>query len=365
MNILMILTNGFYPDLRVYKEAKYLVSKGYKVEILCWDRDGRFINKKTEYLDNIKIVRFYEYSKYGSGLKQIFALLKFKNDCKKYLKNNNTKYDYIHCHDLDGMLIGYLLKIEGSKLIFDMHEFYETGSYAKIKFIIKQLVKYLQNKAYKIIHVNEQQTTIMSDKNKLKLIYLPNYPEKTKLENVKHIDSNKIRITYAGYVRHMLPMQNLIKTVSELDRTEVFIRGSGDLYNDLKKMEQEYKNITVTGDFKHEEIIKFYSNSDLIYVVYNRDNKNDETALPTKFFEAIICKIPMIVSKDSLMEEWVKKYDIGFSVDGTNCENIKELLQNIQNNKEILKEKRKNLEKLANNFLWEDVVKGLDKIYEQ
>ncbi len=363
MNILMILTNGFDPDLRVYKEAKYLVKNGNKVEILCWDRDNRYADRKSEIVDGIKITRFYESSSYGSGLKQIFKLLKFKNDCKKYIRKNNSIYDVIHCHDLDGMLAGYLMHIKKANLVFDMHEFYETGSYAKIAPIIRKLVKFLQNRAYKIIHVNEQQIKNMTKKNKAKLVYLPNYPEEEKFNKVKHIISDNVRITYAGYIRHLIPMKNLIKAANELDNVLVSIHGSGELYNDIKKMEKEYKNVKVSGAFKHEEIAKFYSNSDLIYVVYNKGNKNDETALPTKFFEAIICKIPVIVSKGSLMEEWVKKYDIGFSVDGTDYKDIKNLLEKLEKNKEILDKKIKNMRDISQKFSWEEIVKNLNIIY--
>ena len=44
----MILTNGFGPDVRVYKEAKYLVSKGFDVEILCWDRENEFAGAESD-----------------------------------------------------------------------------------------------------------------------------------------------------------------------------------------------------------------------------------------------------------------------------------------------------------------------------
>ncbi|WP_406547903.1 hypothetical protein ACI7YV_17510 [Clostridium ljungdahlii] len=60
MNIAMILTNGFDPDPRVYKEAKSLTKLGHKITILCWDREGTYIDKPEENLDGIKIVRFLE-----------------------------------------------------------------------------------------------------------------------------------------------------------------------------------------------------------------------------------------------------------------------------------------------------------------
>ena len=57
--VYMILTNGFDPDVRVYKEAKYLVEKNFEVTILCWDRRCEYIDKKEEILDGIKIKRFF------------------------------------------------------------------------------------------------------------------------------------------------------------------------------------------------------------------------------------------------------------------------------------------------------------------
>ena len=79
----MILTNGFDPDPRVYKEAKSLKKLGHKVTILCWDREGTYIDKQEEDLEGIHIVRFFGNAEYGTGYKQIFKFLNFKKWTKK------------------------------------------------------------------------------------------------------------------------------------------------------------------------------------------------------------------------------------------------------------------------------------------
>ena len=56
----MILTNGFDPDLRVYKEAKYIISLGHQLEIICWDRESRYKDKPSETIEGISIKRFYQ-----------------------------------------------------------------------------------------------------------------------------------------------------------------------------------------------------------------------------------------------------------------------------------------------------------------
>ena len=82
--VYMILTNGFDPDVRVYKEAKYLVAQGFDLTILCWDRKCEYIEKE-ENLDGIKIKRFSIKSAPGTGMKQILPYLKFMKCVKKYM----------------------------------------------------------------------------------------------------------------------------------------------------------------------------------------------------------------------------------------------------------------------------------------
>lgn len=192
--IKMLLTNSFHPDVRVYKEAKYLVSKGFDVEILCWDRQNEYRNREVEEIEGIKIKRFFPYAKYGTGYKQIIPYIKFIKECKNYLKNK--EYGYLHCHDLDGIIAVYFCKQRNCKLIFDMHEFYEgQGKNQKIKFIIRRLVNLMQYKSDFIIYLNEIQKTTMKKENWDKLIYLPNYPESNNYIEFAKTQSDKLRVS--------------------------------------------------------------------------------------------------------------------------------------------------------------------------
>lgn len=364
MKIEMILTNRFDPDWRVYKEALYLLSKGHSVEILCWDRENEYPEKREEIIQGIKIKRFFVYSQYGSGIKQIPKLFQFAKLCKKYIKENNVQYDVMHCHDLDGIIVGHHITDKTKRLVFDMHEFYEGNGYEKIAKIIRRVVNFYQSKSWKIIHVNDQQVIPMKEKNKKKLVYLPNYPEQAKFKDFTHIESDILQVNYTGYVRYLVPLTNLIRAVKGLEKVQVCINGSGKILEELKEEAKECSNVKITGAYQHTDVAKFYAESDLTYIVYNKGDKNDETALPTKFFESIITQTPIMVSKNSLMEQKTKEYDIGFCVDGTKETEIREVLQELIKNKQVLKQKSKNMEKIKNSFTWEEVVKSLDKIYQ-
>lgn len=359
----MILTNRFDPDVRVYKEAKYLVSKGFDVEILCWDRENEYKNKEVEEIDGISVKRFFPYAKYGSGLKQLKAFYKFIFEVKKYLGKKN--YDYIHCHDLDGILTGYIARKNRADLVFDMHEFYEVqGKKQKIRYIIRLIVNFMQNKSKSIIYVNESQTKVMINSNKKKTVYLPNYPDAANYTNIDKKNSKLLRVSYIGAVRQYNELKNLMDACEEIENVKVSIHGAGVAYKKLSNIKDNYKNVDITGVYHFSESSTLYNEADILYALYPNNTIQNRTSYPVKLFEAIITKTPLIVSKGTVLEEFILNHDIGFVVDGDNIEEIRELVSYINNHKYVLDEKMKNLEKIQYNYSWEEVVKNLDKIYE-
>ncbi|MGH4120739.1 glycosyltransferase [Clostridium sp.] len=360
----MILTNRFDPDVRVYKEAQYLVLKGFDVEILCWDRESEYKSREIEEIDGINIKRFFPYAKAGTGYKQIIPYIKFLKECKNYLRGK--EYDYLHCHDLDGVIVGNHIKNSNSKLVFDMHEFYEVqGSKQKIRYIVRAIVNNMQIKSDAIIYVNQMQKDVMKKKNINKLIYIPNYPIASDFENCEKSKSEKLRISYIGAVRQYNELKNLMDACNDIDNIKVSIHGTGVAYKKLNDIKNNYKNIEVTGVYHFSESSKLYSQTDVLYAIYPMNTFQNRNAYPVKFFEAIITKTPIIVSKGSILEKFIMENDIGFVVDGSNVSEITELISYINSHRKLLQEKTENIEKIQFDFSWGEVVKNMDSIYER
>ena len=126
LNILMILSNPFIVDPRVYREAKSLVEAGHSVTIIVWDRHKDY--PQEEVINGIKLVRIH-----NTKLMRILPHDLFRNPIwwriayKKGLELNNNGFniDVVHCHDLDTLLTGVWLKKKlGIKLIYDSHEIF-------------------------------------------------------------------------------------------------------------------------------------------------------------------------------------------------------------------------------------------------
>jgi len=101
--VLMLLSsNCFDPDPRVYAEARALVEHGYRVLILAWDRDRKRPAKET--IDGIDVERIYLRSTHGRGPTQAFYLLVVLAIfvCKGLFR----EFDVVHAHDFDALVIG-------------------------------------------------------------------------------------------------------------------------------------------------------------------------------------------------------------------------------------------------------------------
>lgn len=362
MNVIMIVTNRFDPDVRVLKEAEYLTSKGYNVEILCWDRENEYLDKPVENINKVKVRRFFPYSKYGTGLKQINSFIKFIIECRKYLKHKEVHF--IHMHDLDGAIVGIMAKCFKSKLVFDMHEIYELQTNSKIlRLLIRLLVKLIQRKVDFIIYLNEYQIFKMNNKLRDKLVYLPNYPDKRNFINTNKNKSKKLRISYIGMVGKFEIFRNLFEACKDLDSVEISIHGSGIAYEKLKDIELNYNNVRVTGKYHFSQSSKLYNECDLLYAVYPMSSLQNRVAQPIKYFEAIITTTPIVVSRGMLLEKEVLDKNIGFVVNGEDVEDIKKLIMSILEDRSILEQRRKELDKIKEKYVWEEVVKNIDYIY--
>lgn len=363
--IIMILTNRFDPDVRVLKEARYLVQRGHQVTILCWDRNIDYPDLENQWIDGVHIKRFYYYSQYGTGMKQLKSFLRFRAACKRYLKGKS--YDAVHCHDLDGMIIGAPLIHQGIKAVFDMHEIYEINAGSSFyRKLVRLLVLHYQNKADAIIYVNDLQKELANEKNFPKFHYLPNYPSLEDYEGAKariRKEGDTLNVGYIGSVRQEEELKNLILAGEELDNLEIFIHGAGTSYPALKEFSKDRPKVHVTGLYHYKESVRLYNGLDLLYILYPKSVLQYKKTYPIKFFESILTLTPMIVGRGTVLEKIVKEKEIGFAVDGEDREEIRSLLIRLRDHPEILNHCINKLQEIQYEFSWGQVVSVLDEIY--
>lgn len=361
--IIMILTNGFDPDVRVYKESRYLIHKGFKVTILCWDRDLSKNHYDTEQVEGIKIVRFKIQAVYGTGKKQIPAFLKYIKCCKRYIKNNPC--DYLHCNDLDGAVAGYLAHRHGTKIVFDMHEFYEKGSLLR-RWLIRQLTIFLIGQSTAALYENNIYLEKPYSAVKKKLYPLRNYPDSKLICAKPKSRSDKFRIAYHGVVRdQILEFTALFEAVKDFGDVRVDINGGGMDLPELLQLQKQYTNVFVNGPYDGiNESTELYEKTDLLFCAYNPYDPNYQgDAEVIKFYEAIFTGTPLLVTKNIGMASKVVKKGFGLVCDTRDSSDIKKAIEEFKSSTQLWEACHKNELAHASDYSWEKAVTILDKIY--
>ena len=361
-NVIMLLTNGFAPDLRVYKQAVYLTKKGFFVTVFCWDRTGQLPD--VERVDGIVVKRCNISSAYGTGLRQLPAYFRFLLACIRYM--NDINCDYLHCTDLDTMIISLFCHNKKTRqLVFDMREFYDSASLAKFSFLAKRITAYMCSYADYVLYVNELQLIHLNLHKRDKYIFLPNYPETNKFKNIRKTKSEKIRIAYIGMVRHFDILKALLDECSIIqDKVDVFIHGAGIATERLSQYAKKIGYGYVTGMFDHMNVGALYENCDIVTCIYHENDANERRAYPTKLFESIASCRPILTQEGTNAGFFVREHGIGFCVDWKQEGSIMSVLKNIVDCPASLDSMCEQMEKLRTQYTWENVVSHMDYAFK-
>ena len=235
--VIMLRSNPFKPDVRVYKEAKSLTKNGFEVKIVAWDRECRFPVRET--LDDITIVRIRVLSTYSRGLSQLVKMIIFWIFAVNVLRK--LKIDVIHCNDFDTLPIGVFFKsIRKTKLVYDAFENYSTMIRMSTPRLICNIINYVESllltKADRIITASSEVKNKLSKRTSKPIETIGNWQEITdkmlnnyviqKRREVLGFDSNFI-VGYIGNFskqRKIIPMIEAVKRFSDVG---AFICGDG------------------------------------------------------------------------------------------------------------------------------------------
>jgi succinoglycan biosynthesis protein ExoL len=164
---------------------------------------------------------------------------------------------------------------------------------------------------------------------KCKYIIVENVPKRNVWNNFQRQTANRnFKIAFIGIIRYFNCLKALVIASRVLfkngHKLQISFIGDGDDYEKLKQFCKGDDFIKFTGSYNYDQdICNLYSDVDLIYSVYDYDISNVRLAMPNKFYESLITKIPILVSSNTYLESRVKEYGIGL---GVNYKNILELV---------------------------------------
>ncbi|HHU56495.1 MAG TPA: glycosyltransferase family 4 protein [Acholeplasmataceae bacterium] len=342
MKLVMLLS--FIPNPRMNRRINILKTK-YDVVLIYWNRNDEKVKLNLD-IKQIEINIKADFN-LDSPIKRIINTITFQRKALKYLKQE--KPDIIYLQNLDMLDIACKYKYN-AKIIYEIADI-NTLLLDRQKGLIKRLISFILKRKEKKLITKVDLLVITSPKyydeyfkdliNKDKVIFIPNTPDLKHFNDYKKKDFRPYTIAYIGAIRYEKQLKMLIDS-SEITGVNVFIAGFA--FNDIIKNYCKKKDhVTYYGPYDYNtEISRLYGKANAIYSVYDVDRKNVRLALPNRLYEAIYCRLPIIVSKGTYLGELVEEKGLGFAIDNNNQEELVNILLRLKNDKNLNKEIEEN-----------------------
>jgi glycosyltransferase involved in cell wall biosynthesis len=375
MKVLMFVSNTFISDPRVYNEARSLIKAGYEVTVIAWDREKQ--NPPEQNWDGIRVIRL----RTRMATKQGFAswlwqgLNLFFWQCKAYRRalelHRETRFDVIHCHDLDTLPIGVMLRRKlGLPLIYDAHEIYGYMM-ARIfpRWVVNLLIwleKQLITRADKIINVCEPQKEYFNGITEKPVTLIMNCKQLQTMEYQPSDDKSNFTLLYIGVLHQGRSVPMLIQAVKELPDVRCVIGGTG-LQDYVRALEEECSktsNVTFLGRVPFDEVIPMTKEADCVFLMLSPEDLNNRLAFANKQFEAMVCGRPIICTRGTHSGDVTEQEQVGLSVEYSK-EALKEAITRLRDDVQLREQLGKNALRAAiTKYNWQKQEETLLELYE-
>ena len=368
-----IVLNNFKNDSRVLKEANHINKLGFDTTIIALHeaelKEHDFTNENTR-IHRIKLTS-KNWSK--NRLVQFLKYIEFFGRVSFHYK----KSDIVHCHDLNTLPIGCMIKLLSSgkaRLIYDTHEFasndtpYESALNQKMKWLLESFfIKF----ADAIITVNNAIADLYKNLFKLKKspFVIHNCPHKTLipksniLKEKLRIPNDRYLIIYQGLLSRGRNIHQLINFMNDtkIDNLAVVFMGYGELEEDIKNAVNE--KIFYHPAVPPTELLKYTASADCGISLIEDSCISYRYCTTNKLFEYAMAGLPVITSDLPEQARLVRKYKIGeVSVSSKSTDLTAAILSTMKIKNYELKQ---NLANFTNQYNWQNQSLELTKIYEE
>lgn len=290
----------------------------------------------------------------GNPLK-LFKYIRFSSFIVKQIRKN--KYDRIIILGSNGgvmaLLSNYLEKHFKHRYWLDIRDY----TYENFKPYYKMIKKSIMNSFNTAISSKKYETFLPKyDYSIVHNIDLININKS--IESRKNlIKSDKIRISYIGLNGYFDYQKKLVDIFANDDRFILQFYGlNSEIIKDYCE-KNHVQNVDFYGKFDSNKTAEFYQKTDIINNIYGNDRLALTTALSNKLYFSLALNIPILVCKNTYMEEVTKEAGNGFVIDFDSKTNPDDLYK--WYHKTFLKEKNKC------NIIFNNMVKENEQFIQQ
>lgn len=252
--------------------------------------------------------------------------------------------DIIYAESLDSLLIAGQYKKKHPIQVFfevaDLRENFLVKPANPVDWLMTKMLLHREKKAFRQVDYLVVTSTKFYDLHYSalippeKMVYFPNIPDVKAFSTYRKKTVGRFTVGFIGGIRYLKQMKLLVDAAKQVD-CDVLFAGAGGTsaeYDEIRNYCKDLSNVRFSGRYDYDtQIAELYGAVDCVFSVYNADNPNVRIALPNKFYESIYCELPIIVAKDTYLEELVTKYGVGISVSHKCIEDLESALARLKN----------------------------------
>lgn len=350
-------------DTRIFKECSSLAKNNFKVTLIVAD------NKGNEICQDVSIV---DVGKVESRIKRYLITAR-----KVYKMSFRLDADIYHFHDPELIFCGFLLKMKGKKVIYDVHEDVPLQILSKnyipkyFKKIISRLFNFLEKRGSKKFDF------IFTSTDFIKGIFLRinrscetvnNYPIIGQLSNDVKWKDKENAILYVGSINEFRGITETIRSLKFVKTNVVFYLGGNfgeQIFHEKLKKEESYKYVNYQGYVDKVKYKELCSKSK-IGIIIDQPIENYLDAFATKMFEYMEAGIPFVCSDFPKWKEFVAVNNCGICVNPNNPDEISNVITFLLENDKIASEMGENGRKAVfEKYNWKSEEQKLIRIYSE
>jgi glycosyltransferase involved in cell wall biosynthesis len=317
------------------------LSKKYSILVLGWNRGDRVSSEDNKNNDSMNVKHFNLKAPYGkqkrtSYVSMIFYFSLFWTWI--FVKLIIYRPKVVHAFDLDTVIPCYIYKkLFGKRLIFDIVDRYAMNAipvkFRQIYSFVHRLEDSFAQKADLLITIGDKMLNSIKSKPDQSMVIL-NCPDDYDIWKKPKIEKAIFEVVYTDRViTRIRGVSDMVAAVRDLDNTRLVIAGN---FIDQKHFDEIVKkpNVKYVGILKPVDALDLEAASDAMIALYDPENPQTNICTPTKFFESMMLRLPIITN---IRSDLVDEIGFGIIVEYGNVEQIRTAIITLKNNPDLRK----------------------------
>lgn len=312
MKVGLILPSNiwFAPFVHIY--TRLLTELNVEYDIISWNKDGSEQNGELQFDRQVKE---------NGNLGKLWNYCQYANFVKRKVRKH--KYDklIVFCPQIAIFINGFLKMYYKGKYIFD----YRDLSIEQKWYFKRPFLKVLQNSFANVISSPGFKRCLpMGFDYFLSHNFDVNSVRKAlkgECSNTIQSQSDVINVLTIGGIRDFASNIEIVKSLANRKGFQIQFVGKGAAAEQIKEyaIKHDVKNISFEGYYPKEKEMGYIQQSSFLNIFYPRVITHD-TALSNRFYNSLIFRKPMIVTKNTTQGDYAEKYNVGVVV--AECSNL-------------------------------------------